>query len=183
MCASLPVACTDSESDVAAIGSSGEMGPISEGGSEVDDTIELMGGAVNGQCVEPGSHFLDVYSCDTVEGPTAQAPPVTQRHAETNPATLDDPDYEWVLQQVEACACTCCHSEGGAGSYRWSHDFDGAWTDSASVAELDTLGYRSGPSIGAAQNNGFSRTRSALPTTDADRLQAFIDREIARRGG
>ncbi len=152
-------------------------------GSSDGDAPPLMHGAANGQCVEHGMRFVDVFSCEGVLGPTPTQPPGATAKVDPRPDTPADPDYAWVVAQTEACACTCCHSSNGVGTYRWANDFVGAWTDSADDEVLDILGFTGGPNaFDPADNFGFSRTEAALPTTDAARLQGFIDRELARRG-
>ena len=166
------------EPEIAADGTSSAIEP---GGDESSGAPAMH--ATNGQCVEQGMRFLDVYSCDTVLGPSPTRPPGSAAQVAHDPAVLDDPDYDWVLAQIEACSCTCCHSEAGVGSYVWSHDFTPAWTDSVASGDLVTLGFIGGlETIDPGDNFGFSRSDSALPTTDAMRLQAFVDRELARRG-
>jgi hypothetical protein len=152
-----------------------------------DESTESSGSppihAVNGKCVEVGMRFLDVFSCDSVFGPSPKQPPVSTSQVTHDPAVLDDPEYAWVVSQLEACSCTCCHAEDGVGSYKWSHDFAPAWTDAAPSEVLDALGFSGGlNTVDPDDNFGFSRSNSALPTTDASRLQAFIDRELVRRG-
>lgn len=57
-----------------------------------------------------------------------------------------------------------------------------AWTDSATDDTLDVLGFTGrGDQYDPETNFGLTRVYSALPTTDPARLQAYIDRELARR--
>jgi hypothetical protein len=140
---------------------------------------------LNGTCAPEGETFTSVYSCDTVEGPSATEPPGAVSQVTHNPAILEDPDYDWVLGQLSACSCTCCHTGAGIGTYRWSSTFELAWTDSADSDALN--GLQSGPpgaapaAIPPGENNGFSRDSTSHPTTDPERFRAFILRELARR--
>jgi hypothetical protein len=151
--------------------------------ADTEPSSPPMPGAINGTCVEPGQNFLEHYTCEGVEGPTPTQPPVSAAAVDHNPQTLEDPDYAWVQAQAAACSCICCHREGGIGSYKWSYDFEPAFIDSADAGPISLLGFASGPTaVPPEDNHGFSRSRSALPTTDADRLQGFFDRELQRRG-
>jgi predicted CxxxxCH...CXXCH cytochrome family protein len=174
------IACAEANPDPE-IAADGTSSSTDAGGDESSGPSAMH--ATNGQCVEHGMRFLDVFSCDTVLGPSPTRPPGSTSQVAHDPAVLDDPDYGWVLAQIEACSCTCCHSEGGVGSYVWSHDFAPAWTDSIASGDLTALGFAGRPNAIAPDDNfGFSRSDSGLPTTDATRLQAFVDRELVRRG-
>jgi len=141
---------------------------------------------LNGTCAPEGETFTSVYSCDTVGGPSPTEPPGAVSQVIHNPATLDDPDYDWVLGQLSACSCTCCHTGAAIGTYRWSSTFEPAWTDSADSKALNSLQKAPPPlslsnAIPPEENNGFSRYETGHPTTDPVRFRAFILRELARR--
>jgi len=141
---------------------------------------------LNGRCAPEGETFTSVYSCDTVQGPSATEPPGAVSQVTHNPAILEDPDYDWVLGQLSACSCTCCHTGAGIGTYRWSSTFEPAWSDSADSKALDALQKDPPPgslahAIPPEENNGFSRYETGHPTTDPARFRAFILRELARR--
>ena len=141
---------------------------------------------LNGTCAPEGETFTSVYSCDTVQGPSATEPPGAVSQVTHNPAILEDPDYDWVLGQLSACSCTCCHTGAGIGTYRWSSTFEPAWSDSADSKALDALQKDPPPgslahAIPPEENNGFSRYETGHPTTDPARFRAFILRELARR--
>jgi hypothetical protein len=141
---------------------------------------------------EEGRHFADYASCDTVR---TQRPywayDVTVTTDEDDPR-LSDPawvsDYTWLTAQVEASACVCCHSarlapEGPSG---WYLEAGPIWTDSLGDDAIAMLaGWIDSRAFGAydpADNNGFSRDRTGLPSTDPDRTEAFLASELARRG-
>jgi hypothetical protein len=140
---------------------------------------------LNGTCAPEGESFTSVYSCGTVQGPSASEPPGAVSQVTHNPATVKDPDYDWVLGQLSACSCTCCHTGVGIGTYRWSSTFERAWTDSADSEALN--GLQSVPpgaapaAIPPGENNGFSRESTSHPTTDPQRFRSFILRELDRR--
>ena len=148
--------------------------------------------AISG-ATEEGRYFADYADCSAV---------LTQRpywgasaSADTAPddPRLSDPtwvaEYEWVTDQVEASACICCHStteapDGEASGWYieagpiWTDTFDddgmammAGWVDSSVFGAFE-----------AEDNNGFSRERAGSPTTDEDRMIAFFEGELARRG-
>jgi hypothetical protein len=139
---------------------------------------------LNGTCAPHGDRFGDVYACDTVQGPSPNEPPGAVAAVSPDPETAADPDYDWVLAELEACSCTCCHTNDGVGTYRWSATFAPAWSDSADNGSLSLLGrygINSSAAIPLEENNGFSREQSGHPSTDPERFNGFVDRELDRR--
>lgn len=141
---------------------------------------------LNGTCSPHGERFEDVYACDIVDGPSAHEPPGAVAQVEHDPDTLDDIDHDWVLAELRACSCSCCHADDGIGTYIWSSSFEPAWSDSAADGPLSTLG-ASGANhtshrIPLEVNNGFSREETGHPTTDPERFATYVERELARRG-
>lgn len=139
---------------------------------------------VNGSCVPPGEAFLDHYTCDQIDGPTGDPAIGSSAKVEHDPETLADPDYDWVVEQIAACSCTCCHAEGSESAYVWSFDFSPDFAMSASDEVFERLdgaddANHSGPS--PETNYGFERVDGSLPTQDIERLRGFVDRELARR--
>ena len=142
--------------------------------------------AVNGTCVAHGDLFTDEYSCTTVQGPTPESTdPASSKVTNPDPDRLTDPDIEWMTEELFACSCICCHINTGAGGYVWSAEFEPVFTDSIS----DDLLLRfigpppvAGNGIPPEDNHGFDREETGIPTTDAARMKAYIDREITRRG-
>jgi hypothetical protein len=66
----------------------------------------------------------------------------------------------------------------------WSSDFEEeVWTDSANDARLlDMISSPSHPGqVRPEDNFGFSRDELGIPSSDPDRLRAFIERELDRR--
>ncbi len=141
-------------------------------------------------CTEEGRRFVDYASCDDV---TTQRP----YYAYAAPAPpdddprIDDEEYmgelDWVTEQVEACACTCCHSDDApAGASGWTIDAGELWLDTVDDDGLAMLaGLADSSAFGAYpadENNGFDRATTGLPTTDVDRMQTFLVEEYLRRG-
>lgn len=142
--------------------------------------------AVNGTCAPEGEAFLDRYSCEGVQGqsPTTEATASAQVAA-PDPSRLEDPDLAWSAGQLESCSCVCCHVSEGIAGYSWAADFAPAWTDSASDGALSSL---AGPPphfleiLPPEENHGFERELTGMPSTDPERMLAFLRRELARRG-
>lgn len=157
-------------------------------GCEPEPEPYVPGVAVNGTCAPHGERFLDHYTCDDVKGPspTDQSDePATIKVIMPDPARLDDPDLEWMEAELVACSCVCCHHDTGIGAYRWSYEFEPTFIDSVGNDVLQR--FTDPPPPHAAQippeeNNGFARGEFGFPTTDKKRFQAFIDRELERRG-
>lgn len=143
-------------------------------------------------CTEEGRRYDDYASCDAVITQRPYVPyEVTPNTASDDPR-LDDEDFvselAWVTQQVEACACICCHSEASApnGTSGWFIEAGPIWTDTVDDAGLAMLaGWVDSTAFGAfdpADNNGFDRSVTGLPTTDNDRMLDFLETELNRRG-
>lgn len=145
----------------------------------------------SGGCTVPGKIYTDYASCEDV---IATRPDLTDnviigssRQVPEDLSRLEDPDYAWSVEQLAACACTCCHRGSpqlGWGAHTWSLDFDQIWlesvTDSA-IQRMPTFPQGLG-NIDPELNNGFTRELTALPTTDPPRMRAFLHRELVRRG-
>ncbi len=150
-----------------------------------------------GGCTEPGRKFVEYGSCDPVYTqrpyyPVDPPPPPAQPDAR-----LEDPAYVaelgWVREQVEACACVCCHQKGVApqGPSVWDIEGEGNWMDTFTPYGLAFAGgvIPSWP-LGAYppdQNNGFQRDTpevhsTGLPSTDPARMAAFFKAELEHRG-
>ena len=83
----------------------------------------------------------------------------------------------------------CCHSEKAApdgATSNWYIEKGPIWTDSFYPSGLALgAGWVDSTALGAYppdQNNGFSRDVSGIPSTDAARMVAFFEGELARRG-
>jgi hypothetical protein len=163
----------------------GEPPGMSEGGDVCTWTM------ISG-CTEEGRKFVDYGSCEPV---LTQRPyvPVPPNPPPAVPDTrLEDPVYAaeqaWVTAQVEACACVCCHqtSVTPAGAGVWDIEGQGNWINTFSPYGLAFAGgFIDSSLLGAypaAQNNGFDRATTGLPTTDAARMAKFFAEELAYRG-
>jgi hypothetical protein len=142
---------------------------------------------------EEGRYFADYADCGAV---------LTQRPYWPAPAPTDtlpdDPrlsdsswlaEYDWVTSQVEASACVCCHSAAEApeaGPSGWYLEAGPIWTDSFDDDGMAMMaGWVDSSVFGAfppEDNNGFSRDLTGTATTDPDRMLAFFEGELARRG-
>jgi len=163
----------------------GEPAGMSEGGQVC--TWSSISGAT-----EEGRRYQDYASCDRVR---TQRPyyPVDPAPARATPdARLEDPAYVselgWVRSQVASSACVCCHSSEVApsGPSNWYLEAPGNWMDSFHDTGLALgAGWIDSTALGAypaADNNGFARTTSGIPTTDPARMAAFFEAELTARG-
>lgn len=142
-----------------------------------------------GGCTAPGKTY-DASFCPDVRTmrPNPGIASQGSRQVKEDEARLSDPDLAWSAGEVQACACLCCHSAklGGPGAFAWDIDFSPVWTDSATDRALAiNAGIIDSSIFGDIDpklNNGFIRTKMGLPTTDPDRMRAFLRRELERRG-
>ena len=96
-------------------------------------------------------------------------------------------ELAWVTEQVESCACVCCHtSDAPEGAAIWGIDSGSIWSDQMSDTAIGMFaGYIDSSALGAyppEDNNGFDRERTAMPSTDPERMVAFWQAEMDRRG-
>jgi hypothetical protein len=145
-------------------------------------------------CTEPGRRFADYSSCAPVltQRPYWPAPPSSYETDSKDPL-LSDAAYlaevAWAKEQVEACGCVCCHSEesapGGKPS-NWYIEKGPNWIDTFNPGGLALVAnWVDSTALGAydaADNNGFSRDISGLPSTDPERMVKLFEGELARRG-
>jgi len=143
-------------------------------------------------CTEPGKYYPDYASCEVVrtQRPFWAAPPASVPR-EDDPR-LGDPAFmtelQWMTQQLEASACTCCHDsqvlDGRVG--QWDIHRGPIWLDTLSDTGLALfVGLADSSALGAypaEQNHGFDRERTGVPTTDTERMQRFLRAEMQRRG-
>jgi hypothetical protein len=110
-----------------------------------------------------------------------------------DPAAMrpEEPEFanelQWVTGQIQSGACTCCHDSAKDGyAARWDIAVGGPWIDQFSSRGLAIMAGRlDSPAFGTKAGvdiNGFSREKSGASTTDPDRMRAFFDAELARRG-
>lgn len=144
---------------------------------------------------EPGRFYADYGDCSAVlDGGRPYFPianPIEQ--SPDDPRLADETwmaEAAWVTEQIEASACTCCHSNSAtpAGGYAvWDTQAGPLWFDQFSKPGLAMMaGLVNSDSFGAfdpAVNNGFDRRTTGAPTTDVARMQAFFTAEFERRGG
>ena len=145
-------------------------------------------------CTEPGRRYADYGSCETVinQRPYWSAGPSDFKTPDNDPLHTDavyQQELSWVAEQMDACACVCCHSTKAApaeGPSNWFIEAPGIWTDSFYPTGLAmAAGWIESWAFGAFpahQNNGFSRDQTGIPTTDPDRMRAFFEGELTRRG-
>lgn len=147
--------------------------------------------AISG-ATEPGRYFPDYASCEVVltQRPYAPVPPAATPSPED--PRLQDPDFmgelAWAKRQLQATGCTCCHDSGALGipASQWDLAADPIWLDTlsnnglalfAGLADSSVLG-----AYPAADNFGFDRSVVGVPTTDPERMKAFMLLELERRG-
>ncbi len=142
-------------------------------------------------CTEPGRKYLDYGSCADVYTNRPYYPVGGEPVATSSDARMQDTHYvseaAWIKGEVEACACVCCHTDAAPrGASKWSIDKGPLWIDTMSNTAIAMFaGYVDSSALGAynsADNNGFDRLRSAMPTTDPDRMVNFFKAEFDRRG-
>jgi hypothetical protein len=147
--------------------------------------------AISG-CTEPGRRFEDYASCDVVRTQRPYYPVAPRTTSSPDDPRLQDPAFmaelAWVTEQVAASACVCCHTNRASknGSSDWNIEEGPIWTDTVSDLGLAILaGYADSTAFGAFppdQNHGFSRDQTGVPTTDVERMKAFLGAEWERRG-
>lgn len=141
---------------------------------------------------EPGRYFPDYASCAVVR---TQRPYWAKEPASTpkkdDPRLADEKfvaELAWVTEQVRATACTCCHDKKQApdGASSWDIALEPIWTDSISDRGLALFtGAMDSTILGAypaADNHGFERVTTGMPSTDGARMKAFFVAEAKRRG-
>ncbi|MBM4374164.1 MAG: proteinase inhibitor [Deltaproteobacteria bacterium] len=151
-------------------------------------TWTLISGAT-----EEGRRYDDYASCDDVltQRPYYGSTPAGSTAA--NDPRLADSSYmaevEWSRAQVRATACICCHSSESApsGAAQWNaDDTKGIWLDGISDSGIAIMaGLADSSAFGTfspAENNGFDRATTGVPTTDVVRMQKLFLGEWKRRG-
>jgi hypothetical protein len=141
---------------------------------------------------EEGRLYVDYGDCSVIHTNRPYYPLAPWNIPPTEDPRLEDADWlaesDWVQAQVRSSACVCCHSEDATpdGPSRWSVDAGPLWVDTMSdEAVVLFAGHTDSSVLGAfdpADNNGFDRIHSALPTTDVDRMLGFFQGELERRG-
>jgi hypothetical protein len=146
--------------------------------------------AISG-ATEEGRSFTDYADCDVVFTQRPYYPVAPYGTTASDDPRLEDDAFmaevEWARQQVASTGCVCCHAVAPApqGPSLWYID-EPIWTDTVSDSGLALFaGWADSRSLGAypaSENNGFDRDAVGLPSTDVDRMRAFIEGELSRRG-
>ena len=160
--------------------------PLGQSGGEVCTQVLISA------CTEESRQFADYASCDDVRTQRPYFGYTVPLEENSEDPRLADEEYreelEWVTDQVEACACVCCHSSELAptGASGWHIEAGTLWIDSVPDQGLAMLaGLVDSAAFGAyppEQNNGFDRTTTGLPTTDPTRMRMFLLNEYLSRG-
>lgn len=145
--------------------------------------------AISGS-TEPGRYFPDYGSCEIVrtQRPFWEAPPAAEPD-EADPRLADQgfmKELAWAKEQVAASGCTCCHDSRVGKVGQWDIDAEPIWITTLSDSGLALFaGYADSSVLGAyppEDNNGFDRNTLGIPTTDNERMLAFLEKELAFRG-
>jgi len=156
-----------------------------------DDAVVCTNVAISGS-TEQGRSFMDYGNCDVVltQRPYWLKDPFNE--VDPSDPRLDDKAFmtelQWINSQVRASGCICCHDTQSSGRQAtvWDISAQGIWTDQLSDQGVAILsGKVSSEILGrfpAADNNGFDRDATGFPTTDVERVQAFFNNELDRRG-
>lgn len=142
---------------------------------------------------EEGRLFSDYADCDVVISQRPYWAASAEVDVAADDPRLTDPDwqdeYAWVTAQVEASACICCHSVDEAPNGEpsgWNLQAAPIWTESLDDDGMAMMaGWVDSSVFGAfapEDNNGFARDLTGLPSTDPQRMRAFWEGELARRG-
>jgi len=147
--------------------------------------------AISG-CTEEGLKYVEYASCEPVFSQRPYVPYDVSPDTPADDARLDDAEwmaeFEWMTAQTEACACVCCHSAEVApdGPSGWFIEAGPIWLDTVDDDGLAMLaGWVDSTAFGAfpaEDNNGFDRSVTGLPTSDVERMKAFLEGELDRRG-
>lgn len=166
--------------------------PAREGEPEGTTDGQVCTPTIISGSTEPGRRYADYADCDVVRTQRPYYAMPTEVTSTPDDPRLDDVDYlgelAWLRTEAEASACACCHSSSRtpSGAAVWDTEAGPLWIDTVSDEALAMLGGLTDSAafgfLPAAQNNGFDRSETGLPTTDTARLRAFVARELERRG-
>jgi len=161
--------------------------PAGEGPDGQVCTWESVSGAT-----EEGRRFVDYASCDPIFSQRPYVPYETTVDTSLDDARLSDTEwaeeFAWVTGQFESTSCSCCHAATYApnGASGWDLEDEPIWLDGVDDDGLAMLaGWVDSTAFGAfdpADNNGFDRSVTGVPTTDIPRMVAFLEGELQRRG-
>jgi hypothetical protein len=145
--------------------------------------------AISG-CTEEGKVFARYASCEVVrrQRPYWPAPPA-KTPAKDDPRLTDSAylaEADWARAQVEASGCSCCHDSRVVAASQWDIALGPLWLDSLSDTGLALFAGLADSSVlgayPAADNFGFDRDQTGIPSTDSARMRRFMSRELTRRG-
>jgi hypothetical protein len=163
---------------------SGEVGEGVDG--KVCTNVAISG------CTEEGKYFPDYAECDVVRTQRPFWPEPPANMPRDDDPRLADRDFmtelAWMTEQVRSAACVCCHDSRAVGGMagQWDIALGPIWLDTLSDSGLALfVGYADSSVLGAypaRSNHGFDRARTGIPTTDTERMQAFLRAELERRG-
>lgn len=158
----------------------------SKPGGKVCTNVSIAG------ATESGKAFSRYASCEVVR---TQRPYYPKDPAKTPPT--DDPrlsdkallaELAWAKGEVAASGCVCCHDSTLAtrGASQWDIEAGPLWLDTLSDSGLALFAGLADSSVlgayPAAENHGFDRTETGIPTTDTARMKRIISAELTRRG-
>jgi hypothetical protein len=141
-------------------------------------------------CTEEGKYFPNYAACDVVrrQRPYWAAPPAKASRAD-DPRLQDQAflaESAWASAQIGSSGCTCCHDSRVVPASQWDISLGPLWIDSISDTGLALfVGLADSTVLGAypaADNHGFDRDKTGIPTTDTARMKAFAMAELRRRG-
>jgi hypothetical protein len=143
-------------------------------------------------CTEPGRNYEDYASCEPIYSQRPYWASSVEVEVDPEDPRLSDTawqaEYQWVTDQVESCACVCCHTEALAprGASGWYLEAEPIWVDTLDDDGLAMMaGWVDSTAFGAfnpEDNNGFDRSVTGMPTSDVLRMKAFLEGELDRRG-
>lgn len=144
-------------------------------------------------CTEEGKNYADYGSCEAVLTQRPYAGFTYPFSADPEDPRLEDEEFQtelaWITEQVEACACVCCHStevSPGGDASGWYLEASDIWIDSVPDTGIAIMaGIADSTAFGAyppEENNGFQRTITGLPSNDGERMRTFFLQEWLRRG-
>lgn len=145
--------------------------------------------AISG-CTQEGRYFPEYASCEVVRTQRPYWPASPAGQSRPDDPRAQDPRFmaelAWMTRQIEASGCTCCHDSRSIAASQWDIRAPGIWLDSLSDSGLALfIGLADSSVLGAypaEDNHGFERARTGIPSTDPERMQAFLALELERRG-
>lgn len=141
---------------------------------------------------EADKGFARYAACDVVRTQRPYYPAAPAKVPATSDPRLGDKDFmgelAWARSQIAATGCACCHDSQitPRGASQWDISAGPIWLDTLSDAGLALFAGLADSSVlgayPAADNHGFDRAATGVPTTDTARMRRFIQAELTRRG-